>query len=434
MTTRRRFLRHTACAVAAAALRPIPVIGQARPRVVVIGGGPGGGTAATRVAKDSSGTVDVVLIEPERNFTSCFHSNLVIGGFRSFESITHPYDRLTDIHGIRVIEQFAASVDRDRRKVTLADGSSVTYDRLVMAPGIELIYESVPGWGKAHEEVMPHGWKAGRQTRIIMERMAAVPDGGVVVVAAPPMPYRCPPGPYERVSMLAHLLKSTGRTRCKIVILDAKPTFAKQALFLDGWQNHYPGMIEWHGPAEHGGLKHLDPATGTVATANWEWKNAALVNVIPAQRAGHIAQASGLTDATGWCPIEAESMRSKIDPNIYVLGDSAAAGDMPKSGYAANSQAKVAAADILHALVGEEPRPVTYSNMCYSLIAADDAVKIGARYVPRDGRITAASAYISTVGETAEVRRQTQVENRGWYSGLVADMFADYFGSLRIAN
>lgn len=428
MVTRRQALGVVAGMVASG--RALPVLGQGRPKVVVIGGGPGGGTAASRIAKESRGAIEVSLVEPAREFTSCFHSNLVIGGFRTFQSITHPYSRLVTVHGIKLHQQFARSVDRARRTVTLADGTQLAYDRLVVAPGVDFKYDSVPGWGQAHEQVMPHGWKVGSQTKILMQRLAAVPDGGVVVVVAPPMPYRCPPGPYERASMIAHVLKSSGRTRSKVIILDAKTSFAKQALFTEGWHKHYAGMVEWHSKDSHGGLTSVDPASGTVVTAHATFSNASLVNVIPAQKAGKLAFESGLTDATGWCPVEADSMRSKLDPNVFILGDSAIAGDMPKSGYAANSQAKVAAARIRSELIGEKPVPAQYSNTCYSLIAPDDAVKIGARYAPKDGRIAIVDSFVSKTGETDAVRRQTQVENLGWYTGLVADMFADYFGSM----
>jgi len=399
---------------------PLPAIAQARPRVVVIGGGPGGATVAKYVAKD--GGVDVMLIEPNRQFTTCFHSNLFLGGFRDWESLTHSYAKLAN-YGVASVHQAAQAVDRDKRTVRLADGSSQSYDRLVMAPGIDLRFDSVPGYSESVSERLPHAWKPGPQTELLKRQLDAVPDGGVIVMIAPPNPYRCPPGPYERVSMMAHVLKAKGHNKSRIIVIDPKDTFSKQALFQEGWEKHYPGMVEWQDPKMHGGIKGVDPTTMTVNTdlANYQ---AALINVIPAQMAGRLSRDAGLTNQTGFCPIDPASMKSAMDPNIYVVGDACTPGDMPKSAFAANSQAKVAAMMIRGELANMRTFPARYTNTCWSLIETDDAVKVGGRYEAKEGKIAAVETFISKTGESAELRRQTQQENMGWYAGITADMFA----------
>ena len=244
--TRRRFTSLTGASLAAAAM-PLfapAVLGQARPRVVVVGGGPGGGTVARYAARDATGAVDVTLIEPQREFTTCFFSNLYVGGFRSFKSITHGYQNVARA-GVRVVHEWASSINRERKMVVLAGGARVPYDRLAIAPGIDLKWGSVPGYSEAAAETMPHAWKAGAQTKALTQRLNALDDGALIVMTAPPNPYRCPPGPYERISMFAHVLKSKGHKRSKIVIVDAKPSFSKQGLFTEGWERHYPGMVEW---------------------------------------------------------------------------------------------------------------------------------------------------------------------------------------------
>lgn len=420
--TRRTFLQSSAAVAGAAAFSAVPAIGQAKPRVVVIGGGAGGTTAAKYIARDSKGAIDVTLVEPLKRYQTCFHSNLYLGGYRSYDSITHGYEKLTSAYGVKMNHQWASAIDRDKKQVVLADGSRLSYDRLVVSPGIALKYDSVPGWGKEHEVAMPHAWLPGEQTQILKKRLDAVPDGGVIVMIAPPNPFRCPPGPYERVSMMAHALKAAGKSKSKIIVIDPKENFSKQGLFQEGWEKYYKGMVEWLGPKVHDGLKSVDPKTNTVVTG-FETYKAALVNVIPAQTAGTIAIDAKLTNAGGFCPIDAASMKSTVDPSIYVLGDASIAGDMPKSGFSANSQAKVAALMIRGELIKAETFPARYANTCWSLIETDDAVKVGGRYEAKDGKIAATETFVSKTGESADLRKATQAENMGWYAGISADMF-----------
>ena len=419
--SRRRFGLLTGATLTALAA-PSVVGAQSKPRVVVIGGGAGGGTAARYIAKDSQGAVDVTLIDADSHYTTCFFSNLYLGGYRDIASITHTYEAMQRNHGVNVINAWATAIDRDAKAVRLADGSQVPYDRLVVSPGIDLIWESVPGYSAAASAIMPHAWKAGPQTRLLKAKLDAVENGQTIVMVAPPNPYRCPPGPYERVSMMAHVLKAKGYTDSRIIVLDPKPKFSKQALFSEGWDKHYPGMVEWYGPDVHGGIKGVDPSSGT-ATTDFDTFQGVLVNVIPAQKAGTIAGDAGLTNDSGFCPIDPHSMRSRMDESIFVVGDASIAGDMPKSAFAANSQAKVAAMAARGDLTGSRVFPARFANTCWSLIETDDNVKVGAQYTATDEKIKSANSFISKTGEDPAVRQRNYEESVGWYQGITTDIF-----------
>ena len=406
---------------AATLAMPAYLRSQGKPKVVVIGGGAGGATAARYIAKDSEGAIDVTLIDESNKYTTCFFSNLYLGGYRDFNSITHGYDKLESNYGIKKVTGRAKSVDRAAKTVTMEDGSTIPYDRLVIAPGIDFVWDSVNGYSEEASKVAPHAWKAGPQTELLKSKLDAVENGQTIIMVAPPNPYRCPPGPYERVSMMAHVLKSKG-VDAKIIVLDPKEKFSKQGLFQEGWEKHYPGMVEWYGPDVHGGIKSVDVAAGTVETDLDTFKGD-LLNIIPAQKAGMIAAAAGLTDDSGFCPIDATSMRSTVDENIFVIGDASIAGAMPKSGFSANSQAKVAAMNIRGELISSKVFPAKYSNTCWSLIETDDGVKVGAQYAPSEGKIASTSSFISQTGEDAAVRKATYEESIGWYAGITADMF-----------
>jgi sulfide dehydrogenase [flavocytochrome c] flavoprotein chain len=417
-TNRRQFMG--GIGALAASTFPMPAFAQAKPKVVVVGGGPGGATVAKYVAKD--GGVDVILVEPAKRFTTCFHSNLYLGGFKTWEEITHSYDKMAKAYGIKHVRQMAAAVDREKKTVKLANGTVLPYDRLVLSPGIDLKFDSVPGWSEEASRKLPHAWQAGAQTQLLKRQLNALSDGATIVMIAPPNPYRCPPGPYERVSMMAHVLKAKGHKKSRIVIIDPKENFSKQGLFMEGWAKHYPGMVEWQDPKMHGGVKNVDAKSMTVKTDLGEYK-AQLINVIPAQMAGKIARDAGLANQTGFCPVNPENMRSASDANVYIVGDSCIPGDMPKSGFSANSQAKVAAMMVRGELANGRTFPARYTNTCWSLIETDDTVKVGGSYAAKDGKIAATETFVSKTGETAELRKQTQAENMGWYAGIVADIF-----------
>jgi len=296
--------------------------------------------------------------------------------------------------------------------VTLAGGGVLDYERLVIAPGIDLLYDSIEGYSAAAAEIMPHAWQGGTQAQLLRRQIEAMEQGGLFILVAPPNPYRCPPGPYERVCSIAQHFKQHNPT-AKILILDAKETFAKQGLFEEAWAKYYDGMVEWV-PGEFGGkVLAVDPAALTVTTDD----------VIPAQAAGAIADQAGLTDQSSWCPIVPATLQSRIDPDIHVLGDSCIAGDMPKSAFSANSQAKVCAMAIRAALTGTEAFPARFRNTCWSTLAPEDTVKIGASYEATPDKIVAVDSFISEVSESADARAQTRAEADAWYANFIEDVF-----------
>ncbi|MEL6240280.1 MAG: FCSD flavin-binding domain-containing protein [Pseudomonadota bacterium] len=405
---------------ASAALSAPMAAGQGTPRVVVVGGGAGGATAARYIAKDSKGAVDVTLIEPTRTYYTCFFSNLYLGGFKTIDDIGHSYGGLASDFGVNVVHDWAVGVDRDAKTVALAGGGSVPYDKLILSPGIDFVDGSVPGWDLTAQNAMPHAYKAGSQTELLKAQIMAMPEGGTFAMVAPRNPYRCPPGPYERVSMVAHLLKQTNPT-AKILIADPKPKFSKQALFEEGWQKHYGGMIERIGPDFGGENVTVDPAAMTV-DIDGEVTKVDACNVIPAMKAGRIAELAGVTDGN-WAPVNAIDMSTKADPDIYVLGDASQQGDMPKSGFSANSQAKVCANAVRGALTGSRIFPAKFANTCWSLIETNDGVKVGATYEATDEKIAKVDGFVSQTGEDAELRAATYRESEGWYAGITSDMF-----------
>ena len=419
--TRRRFGKLAgATGLAAAALSTRPVFGAGKAKVVVIGGGAGGATVARYVAKDAK-DIDVTLVEANRNYTTCFFSNLYLGGFRSFESITHGYDTLASQYGVTVVHDRAIAIDPAKKTVQLNGGDTLSYDRLVVAPGIEMRFDTIEGYSQKASQIMPHAWQAGPQTRILKSQLLEMEDGGTVVIAPPPNPFRCPPGPYERASMVAHYLKNN-KPRSKIVILDAKNKFSKQKLFEDAWIRYYPGLIEWVPLEITGGIEMVDIKAMTVKTTS-ETVKASVANIIPAQRAGRIAQVAGLADKSGWCPVESATLASKLQPDIHLVGDAIVPGDMPKSGYSANSQAKACALAVRVALTDAKAFPPRFRNTCWSLLATDDAVKVGATYKATEEKIAKTDSFISKAGEEDEVRAATAREATAWYDGIAKDMF-----------
>ncbi|MDP5085610.1 MAG: NAD(P)/FAD-dependent oxidoreductase [Yoonia sp.] len=419
MTFNRRTFLGTA--VVTAGLLSAPMVrAQGKPRVVVIGGGAGGATAARYIAKDSAGAIDVTLVEPSRTYYTCFFSNLYLGGFREMGSLGHSYGTLAAAYGINVVHDWAIGIDRDAKTVTLAGGASLPYDKLILSPGIDFVDGAVPGWDISAQNAMPHAYKAGSQTELLKAQIMAMPQGGVFAMVAPPNPYRCPPGPYERVSMVAHLLKQNNPT-AKILIADPKESFSKQGLFQEGWSTHYDGMIERIGPDFGGADVAVDPDAMTLSI-DGDVTNVDVCNVIPAMKAGRIAEIAGITEGN-WAPVNAADMSSKMDENIHVLGDAAAQGDMPKSGFSANSQAKVCANAVRGALTGSTIFPARFANTCWSLIDTNDGVKVGATYEATAEKIAQVEGFVSQTGESAELREATYLESVGWYDGIVADMF-----------
>lgn len=420
MALKRRTFLGAAGAASVTLASPIVLAdGHAKPRVVVVGGGAGGATAARYIAKDSKGEIDVTLIEPTRMYYTCFFSNLYIGGFKEIDDIGHSYGKLA-AGGVNVVHDWATGVDRDAKTVALAGGGSIPYDKLILSPGIDFVDGAVEGWDLSSQNAMPHAYKAGSQSELLKAQLMAMPAGGTFAMIAPPNPYRCPPGPYERVSMVAHYLKNNNPT-AKIIVADPKPKFSKMALFQEGWADHYDGMIDWVGEEFGGANVSVDPNAMTV-TIDGEETKVDVCNVIPAMKAGRIAELAGVTEGN-WAPVNAADMSTKADSDVYVLGDASQQGDMPKSGFSANSQAKVCANAVRGALTGSKVFPAKFSNTCWSLITTNDGVKVGATYEATAEKIAKVDGFISKTGESDDVRKATYEESEGWYSGITIDMF-----------
>jgi sulfide dehydrogenase [flavocytochrome c] flavoprotein chain len=398
-----------------------PAIAQGKARVVIVGGGPGGATVAKYLV-ETAPSLDVTLVEANAQYRTCFFSNLYLAGLRPFDSLAHGYDTLRTTHGIDVVHDTAAAVDPRAMTVRLAGGQTLPYDRLVMAPGIDFRYDAIEGYSEAAAKLMPHAWRGGEQARLLREQLEAMPDGGVFVMVAPPDPFRCPPGPYERVSLIADYFRRE-KPKAKILVLDSKNKFSKQELFQDAWAQRYPGMVEWLPVDFTGGVKAVIPDQRVVKTADDTFE-AAVANVIPPQMAGRIARDSGLADDSGWCPVDPNTLESRLQPGIHLVGDAIIPGEMPKSAFAANSQAKVCAMAVAAALTGSRRFDARFFNTCWSFLAADDAVRIGAAYAVVDGKITATQKFISKTGESADIRAATARQAVAWYSAITADMFA----------
>jgi sulfide dehydrogenase [flavocytochrome c] flavoprotein chain len=393
---------------------------ETKARVVVIGGGIGGATVAKYLAA-SAATLDVTLIEPKQRYTTCFFSNLYLAGLRSLESLTFNYETLARQYGIKVIHDTAATIDPVAKTVLLEGGAKLAYDRAVVAPGIAFKYGAIEGYDEAATQIIPHAWNAGPQTELLRRQLESMEDGGVFVIVAPSDPFRCPPGPYERASLVAYYFKQF-KPRAKILILDAKDTFFEQDLFEDGWNRHYPGMIEWLSGQFTGGIKSVDVKTRAIRTAG-DTFNASIANIIPAQIAGELAQRAGLANQSGWCPIDPMTFESTLQPGIHVIGDATDAGDMPKSAFAANSQAKACAFAIAAALTGSEQTAPHLFNTCFTLLAPNDAVSDAISFKPVAGSIKINDIFISQVGESVEMRRRVAHQADGWYAAFIHDVF-----------
>ncbi|SOC18373.1 NAD(P)/FAD-dependent oxidoreductase [Rhodobacter maris] len=394
------------------------LLGQSPPRVVVVGGGAGGASCARLLAEE--GGIAVTLIERSPRYTTCFFSNHVIGGLRPFESLQFGYEGLARA-GAEVVIDSVIAVDRAQRRLRLASGATRDYDRLVLSPGIDFVPGAVPGWSEEVAEIMPHAWKAGPQTLLLKHQIETMREGGTLALIAPPNPYRCPPAPYERASLIAQRFKKINPT-AKILIFDPKDHFTKQTLFEDGWGKYTNGMVTWFGPEFGAADVAVRPETMEVLVEGAAEK-VDVCNVIPAQRAGALARIAGLTDAAGWVPVDPFTMRAKTDPQIWVLGDASAQGAMPKGAFAAHSQAEMAAAALRADLFGRAPLPDHYANICWSVLAPGDAVKLGGLYEPRPEGITQVESFISAANEDTATRRRTLEEAQSWYEAFTHAIF-----------
>jgi sulfide dehydrogenase [flavocytochrome c] flavoprotein subunit len=380
--TRRKFLKVAGGAAAVSTLGFPAIIGAAgSKKVVIVGGGVGGATTAKYI-RMADPSIDVTLIEPNTEYYTCFMSNEVLSGHRTMESITVGYDGLRG-HGVNVVHDTVTDIDAAGKKVMTAGGKSFEYDRCVVSPGISF-EDNIEGYDAAAMEKMPHAWKAGEQTVLLRKQLEAMPDGGVVAIAAPPNPFRCPPGPYERACQIAMYLQAK-KPASKVLILDAKDKFSKQGLFTQAFERHFPNHIEWV-PADKGGkVTRVDAATNTLYVGDTAHK-VDVANVIPAQKAAAIVEKAGLTDESGWCPIDGRTFESTMQMGVHVIGDAAISG-LPKSGYSANSEGKVCASAVVDLLNGREPGDPSLVNTCYSIVGPNDAISVAMVYALKEGKL-----------------------------------------------
>ncbi|SDW20976.1 NAD(P)/FAD-dependent oxidoreductase [Thiocapsa roseopersicina] len=422
--TRRNFLQSSLLSTAAVLGGPSLAVHAATPpkaRVVVIGGGYGG-TIAAKYLQMSDPEIRVTLIEKDSAYVSCPLSNEVLGGERDLASLTFDYRGLTR-RGIAVMQDTVVEIDPVQHFVTGASGNRYNYDKLIVSPGVDYDWAAIEGMSEAVAEKIPHAWKAGKQTQILRRQLEAMEDGGVFYIVAPPNPFRCPPGPYERAAQVAHYF-STHKPKSKIVILDAKDAFSKQALFQAGWEEHYGDMIEWVSGAQGGIIEAIDPETRTLMGSFEEFKGD-VINLIPHQKAGALAQTAGLANESGWCPVDQRTFESSIHKDIHVIGDACIAGAMPKSGYSANSQGKVCAAAIVAAINGEAAPAPSYVNTCYSIIAPEHGISVAGVYRLEDGRIVdiPGAGGVSPADADARTRALEQQFALDWFRNITSDMF-----------
>ena len=391
-------------------------------RVVIVGGGFGGATAAKYLKKFSPDT-EVVLIEQNKDYYTCPFSNTVIAGMNKIDYIKHNYKTLESKYNIVVVHEKVKKVDGATSTVILEDGTIIPFTKAIVAPGIDFKYEK--GYVEGSEEFAPHAYKAGPQTTLLTEQLQAMKDGGTFVMVAPKDPFRCPPGPYERISLVAHYLK-TNKPKSKIIILDQKNKFSKQGLFQEGWEKLYGNMIEWRNVEFGGKVVSVDPKNKIVKTEEEDVK-ADVLNYIPDQKAGKLAFDSGLVSGD-WCPINTKTFESKLVKNVYVIGDACVAAPMPKSGFSANSQGKIAALQISRILANQPiVNPPKLANTCYSLVSPTYGISIAAVYEAQDDKILdlkdLGAGGLSPMNAEEGVRIQEAEYAVGWYKNQMSDIF-----------
>lgn len=390
-------------------------------RIVVVGGGFGGATAAKFIKKYNP-ALDVTLVEAKTTYTTCPASNWVLGGIKPMSYITHNFENLKK-RGIKVIHDTVQEIDVNDMSVKLHNGATLAYEKLIVSPGIDFKWGEIEGVTEANAEKIPHAWQAGQQTVLLKKQIENMRQGGTFVMVAPPNPYRCPPGPYERISMVAHYFKQHN-PKAKIIVLDPKDAFSKQGLFLQAWQDLYGDMIEWV-PAKDGGKVSKIDVENMIVHAEIEKIKADVINAIPAQKAGALAFKTGLTNETGFCPVNMLTFESTIHKNIHVIGDACIAGAMPKSGHAATSQAKTCAAAIVNGLAGMEMPMPTHVNTCYSLLSDKYAISVAGVYILSDSKIVEikGAGGVSPKDADASFREMEAMYTFGWYSSITQDVW-----------
>ena len=429
--TRRKFLQAGAVATVAGATMSYGTfaIGGAKKKVVVVGGGTAGATAAKYI-KMADSSIDVTIIEANKHYYTCYMSNEVLSGVRTLDSIKFGYTGLKN-HGVNIVNDKVTGIDAGKRMVKTAGGKTFNYDRCIVAPGVDFKWDTIEGYDAKVAESAPHAWKAGSQTATLRKQLEAMPDGGTFIIAPPPNPFRCPPGPGERISQVALYFKKH-KPKSKILAFDPKGKFSKFGLFKDGWARHYGfnpekmagGLIDY---TLKDGVVAYDAKTKTVTTKSGNKVKGDVVNIIPAQKAGNVAAAAGLTDDKGWAPIQGKNFESTKHKNIHVIGDSCGAKPMPKSGYAANSQAKVCAAAVVALLNGKDSPDPSYVNTCYSIIHPGDGISVAMvyDYDPAKGKIikVKGSGGLTPSKFDAKMREREQQYAYSWYNNITADIF-----------
>jgi len=425
--TRRDFIK-TAGAASAVGMIGFPYLAfGGGKKVVVVGGGVGGGTTAKYIRMMDS-SVEVTLIEPNKDYYTCFLSNEVLSGDRTLDSVKFGYSGLAK-HGVNVIHDTVTGIDAVSKKVTTAGGKEFAFDRCVVSPGVDFVWDKIEGYDEKVAETIPHAWKAGTQTATLRKQLESMADGGTVIIAAPPNPFRCPPGPYERASQIAHYFKQH-KPKSKVLILDSKQKFSKQGLFTKGWEKLYgygtdKSMIEWR-PGPDAAIVEVKAADKTVVTSFGDDIKGDVINVIPPQVAGKIAHEAGLVDDKGWCPVNQKTFESTLHPGVHVIGDACIAGKMPKSAYAANSQAKVCAAAVVAMLNGKEAGVPAYVNTCYSILGDNYGISVAAIYqLGADGNIDTVkdSGGLTPSDATPEALAREVQYAYSWFSNITHDIF-----------
>lgn len=422
--TRRNFIKVIG-GTAAAGLTGFPMIskGSSKGRVVIIGGGYGGATAA-KYLRLVDPDIQVTLIEKGKGYISCPMSNEVLSGERHFDSINVSYNALNARHGVNVVQANVTEIDPIGKSVRTASGQNFQYDRLIVSPGVDFRWGAIEGYDRKAVGIMPHAWFAGAQTLLLRSQLKAMRDGGVVIIVAPPNPFKCPPGPYERASQIAHYLKHH-KPKSKVLILDYKDKFSKQGLFKQGWKQHYPNMITWVAGSSDGRVERVEPSNMMVFT-DFEEHKGDVINVIPPQKAGEIARRAGLIDKSGWCPVNQKTFESLIYKDVHVIGDASIAGKMPKSGYAANSQGKVCAAAVAALMNGNSTTEPSYINTCYSIVAPKHGISVAAVYqLGKAGKIVSVKGAggLSPMDASPWQREEEAMHAHSWFRNIKSDTF-----------
>jgi sulfide dehydrogenase [flavocytochrome c] flavoprotein subunit len=417
---RRTFLRLSAGAAGAGIVRRVhagqPQI-RVKANVVIVGGGFAGASCALALRRLNPG-IRVSLIDPDDRYITCPMSNSVLVGLRDLKSISVTRQGLTRA-GVHYVRDRVTSINAQLRRATLAAGGVLVYDRLVLAPGIRFLWDKPQGYDPAAALLMPHAWQAGAQTEMLAAQLRAMRDGGVFAISVPPGPMRCPPGPFERASLVAGYLKRS-KPRSKVLIFDSNNRFPRQDTFVEAWHALYPGMIEWIPVVEDGAVVRVAAAQKVLYTSRGAHR-VDVANVIPPQAPGLLAVQAGLASDHGWCPIRPETFESLAVAHVHVIGDACIADPMPKAASAAVTQAKQCALAIVAALEGREPSAPELESVCFSMLAPGSALSIHARFRSTDGVIEQLPAPVDAGSANSAQEAQRAEE---WYRGIVSDAFA----------